>query len=112
MVNYPQKHLETPQIPMAVLAIDTIGHLPVTVKGNKWALTATFPQTWYVFAVQMKEKSAGKVTQACSSGILAQKGGSVAILSDNGSKFLMKHVTNFELRGYSPAHPTPKIIQK
>ena len=40
MAKYQQKHLEALQMPMAVLAIDTIGHLPVTSKGNGWALTA------------------------------------------------------------------------
>ena len=40
-----------------------------------------------VFAVLMKEKSAENVVQAYLSGILAQKGGSVAILNDNGTEF-------------------------
>ena len=49
-----KKHLEILQIPMAVLAIDTIGHLPVTSKGHRWALTATCLHTLYMFAVPMK----------------------------------------------------------
>ena len=40
MSKYPQKHLEMPQIPKAVLTIDTIGYLPVTSKGNRWTFTA------------------------------------------------------------------------
>ena len=43
--------------------------------------------THYMFAVPMKEKSAENVIQAYSTGILAHKGGSVAILSDNGTEF-------------------------
>ena len=38
MVRYPQQLLEILQLPM--LAVDTIGHLPIMSKGNRWALTA------------------------------------------------------------------------
>ena len=55
---------------MAVLAIDTIGHLPITSKGNSWALTAICLYTSYVFAILIKEKSAENVGQAYFSGIL------------------------------------------
>ena len=40
----------------------------------------------------MKEESAENVIQAYLSGILAHKGGSVAILSDNGTEFKNKAV--------------------
>ena len=90
MAKYPQKHLEIPQIPMAVSAIDTIGHLPVTSKGNRWALTEICLNTLYVFTVPMKEILAENVVQAYLSGILAHKGGNVAILSDNGTEFKNK----------------------
>ena len=58
MAKYPQKHLEIPQIPIALLAVDTIGHLSVTSKGNRWALTAICLHTLYAFTVPVKEKSA------------------------------------------------------
>ena len=44
----------------------------------------------YVFAIQMKETSAKNVVQAYLSGILAHKGRSIAILSDNGTEFKSK----------------------
>ena len=46
----------------------------------------------YVFTVPIKEKSAENVIQTYLSGILAYKGGSVAILSDNGTYFLNKAI--------------------
>ena len=55
MARYPQKHLEIPQILIAVLAIDIIGHLPNTSKDNRWALTAICPHTLYMFVILMKE---------------------------------------------------------
>ena len=44
--------------PVAVLAMDTIGHLPVTSGGQEWAFSAICMHTSYVFAVPMKEMSA------------------------------------------------------
>ena len=40
MAGYPQQHLKIPQTPIAGLAIDIIGHLPITSKDNRWALAA------------------------------------------------------------------------
>ena len=90
MARYPQQHLEIPQMPMAVLVVDTIGCLPITCKGSRWALTAVSLNTSYLFTVLMKEKSAETVVEAYLSGILAYKVKSVAILSDNGIEFKIK----------------------
>ena len=87
MTRYSQKHLEIPQIPMAVLSINTIDHLTLTSKGKRWALTAICLYTSCVFAVPMKAKSAENVIQAYFSGILAPKDGSVAMFSNNGTEF-------------------------
>ena len=43
--------------------------------------------TSYIFTVLMKEKSAENVVKVYLSGILAHKGRSVAILSDNCTEF-------------------------
>ena len=72
---------------MAVLATETIGHLPVTSKGNRWPLTTIYLHVSYVLVIPIKEKSAENVVQAHLSGILAQKGRSVAMLSDNGTEY-------------------------
>ena len=73
MANYPHKHLEITQTPMAALAINAIGHLTVMSKGNRWALKGTCLHISYVFAVTRKTKSAENVVQAYLSGILAHK---------------------------------------
>ena len=87
LAKYPQKHQEIPQVPMAVLAMDTRGHLSVISRGCWWALTAIWMHMSYVFAILMKEKSAENVDQAYISGIFAYKGGRIAIFSDNGTEF-------------------------
>ena len=90
MARYPQQHIEVPKVPMAVPAMDTIGHLPITSNGNRWALMAICLHISYVFEVPIKEKSAEYVVQAYLSNIHTHKGGSVAILSDNGTEFKNK----------------------
>ena len=60
MARYPQ-HLEIQQLPMAVLAIDTLGCLPISSKGNRWALTAICLHMSYMFTILMNEKSAKNV---------------------------------------------------
>ena len=87
MAKYPQQHLQIPQVPVAVLAMDTIGHLPVTSRGHCMAKSAICMETSYVLTIPMKEKSAENVVQAYLSGILASKGGSIAILSENETEF-------------------------
>ena len=61
MTRYPQQHLETPQLPMAVYTIDTMGHLPITSKANTWTLTAICLHMSYVLTILMMEKSAENV---------------------------------------------------
>ena len=90
MARYPQQHLEILKILMAVVAVDTIGHLAITSKGNRWAVTAIYLHMSYVFAVPMKEKSDENVVQAYFSGLLTNKDGSVAILSGNSTEFKNK----------------------
>ena len=93
---------------MAVLAIDTISHLPVTSKGNRCVLTAICLHTSYVFMIPMKENSAENVVQAYLSGILANKEEVkqclVATVQNLKTKFSMKHWINWELKDYSSTH--------
>ena len=87
MTRCPQQHLEIPQIPISVLAIETVGYLPIISKGNRWSLTAICLHKSYVFVILMKEKSAESVVQAYLCAICSQNGRSVVILSDNDTKF-------------------------
>ena len=101
---------------MAVLDIDTIGHLPVMSKGNGCALKAVCLHTSYVFTFPKKEKTAEKGINTYLSGILAYKAGSVATLSSHGSELKNKAVNEacdqFELRSYSATNSIPKVIQE
>ena len=86
MAKYLQKHLEIPQTPMAILAIDIIDCLPCISKGTHMGFNTNLFTALYVFAVPMKEKSAENVIQTYLSGVLAHEQTSVAILIDDGTE--------------------------
>ena len=81
-----QLHLEIPKIPFICIAIDTIGKLPTTSSGNKYALTCIDLLTCYVIAVPMLDKTTNSVIEVYLSGILSRASDSMACLSDNGSE--------------------------
>ena len=83
---HPQLHLEIPSIPLACIAINTIGKLSTTKSGNKYALTCIDLLTLYVIAVPMLDKTANSVVEVYLSGILSRVGASMVCLSDNGSE--------------------------
>ena len=86
IAHHPRLHLEIPKVPFAYIAIDTIGKLPTTSSGNKYALTCIDLLTSYVIAVPMPDKTAESMVEAYLSGILSRAGASIVCLSDNGSE--------------------------
>ena len=79
-----QLHLEIPKVPFACIAIDTIGKLPTTSSGNRYALTCIDLLTSYVIAVPMLNKTADSVVEPYLLGILSRARASMVCLSDNG----------------------------
>ena len=53
---HPQLHLEIPKVPFACIAKDTIGKLPTTSKGNRYALTCFNLLMSYFTAVKIPVK--------------------------------------------------------
>ena len=83
---HPQLHLEIPKVPFACIAIDTIGKLPTTSSGNRYALTCIDLLTSYITAVPIPDKTAESVVEAYLPGILSRAGASIVCLLDNGSE--------------------------
>ena len=73
-------------LPFACIAIDTIGKLPTTSKGNRFALTCIDLLTSYIIAIPIPNKETESVVEAYLSGILSRTGASMVCLSDNGSE--------------------------
>ena len=76
---------------MQFVSIDLIGEFhPPTGKGHKYALTVICMLTSYVFCVPLKTKTAEEVIQAYIDQVYCKFGGSLKILSDNGTEFKNK----------------------
>ena len=78
--------MEIAKVPFICIAIDTIGKLPTTSSGNRYALTCIDLLTSYIIAVPMPGKTAEPVVEAYLLGILSRARVSMFCLSDNGSE--------------------------
>ena len=68
--------------------MDLIGELyPPSTFSHKYALTMICMFTGYVFCIPLKTKQANEVLQAYIDNVYAKFGGSLKILSDNGTEF-------------------------
>ena len=71
--------------------MDLIGEFhPPTSKGKRYALTIICMLTGYVFCIPLKTKTADEVLQAYIDNVYSKFGGSLKILSDNGTEFKNK----------------------
>ena len=77
--------------PMQFISMDLIGEFhPPTGRKQTYALTVICMLTGYVFCVPLKNKIAEEVTQAYIDNVYSKFGGSLNILSDNGTEFKNK----------------------
>ena len=88
VVPYAKLHFDTATFPMEFISMDLIGELyPPSKSGHKYALTIICMLTGYVFCIPLKTKQASEVLQAYIDKVYAKFGGSLKILSDNGTEF-------------------------
>ena len=93
-------HLDKPYVPFAGCPVDSIGILPTTYKGYKFALTFVSLPISYVTAVSLKTKTAEEVMMAYLIEILPKNLCSLYILQDNGTEFKNDHlISTFESLG-------------
>ena len=91
VVPYAKLHFDTATFPMEFISMDLIGEFyPPSNLGYKYALTVICMLTGYVFCIPLKSKQANEVLQAYIDNIYAKFGGSLKILSDNGTEFKNK----------------------
>ena len=73
---------------MEFISIDLISEFyPPSISGHKYALTVICMLTGYVFCIPLRTKQASEVVQAYIDNVYAKFGGSLKILSDNGTEF-------------------------
>ena len=94
--------------------MDLIGEFhPPTSHGHRYALTAVCMLTGFTWCVPLKTKTAEEVTQAYMDHIYCNFGGSIKILTDNGTEFknkLFKEVVSklgTEFSIHSPPYRPP-----
>ena len=80
-------HLEIPKVSFAGCAMDCIGPLPATCKGNRHVLTFIFLPTSYWIMVPLKGNMADEVSMTYIKEILLKTLCSKFILQDNGTEF-------------------------
>ena len=91
VVKYAKLHFDVATFPMQFISMDLIGEFhPPTSKKHRYALTVICMLTGYVFCVPLKTKTVEEVIQAYIDHIYSRFGGSLKILSDNGTEFKNK----------------------
>ena len=76
---------------MQFISLDLIGEFhPPTSRKYRYALTVICMLTGYVFCVLLKTKAAEEVIQAYIDNVISKFGGSLKMLSDNGTEFKNK----------------------
>ena len=76
---------------MQFISMDLIGEFhPPTTKGKRYPMTVICMLTGYVFCIPSKTKIAEEVLQAYVDNVYSKFGGSMKILSDNGTEFKKK----------------------
>ena len=91
VVKYATLHFDVATFPMQFISMNLIGEFhPPTSRKHRYALTIICMLVGYVFCVPLKTKSAEEVTQAYIDNVYSKFGGSLKILSDNGTEFKNK----------------------
>ena len=113
IIKYATLHFDIATFPMQFISMDLIGEFhPPTAKNNRYALTVICMLMGYVFCVPLKTKTTEEVIQAYIDNIYSKFGGSMKILSDNGTEFKNKIFEQVAKElGVEHKLYTPPIIQ-
>ena len=111
VVKYSKTNFEAEPAPVKFISMDLIGEFhPPSSKGNRYALTVICMFTGYTFCIPIPNKMAKTVLKAYMDNVYCQFGGSLKILSNNGTEFknkLMEEVSKelgVEYKIYSPPY--------
>ena len=90
-VKFERKIFKPSLQPMDFMCMDLIGKFhPPTSHGHHYALTAVCMLTGFTWCIPLKTKTAEEVTKAYLDHIYSNFGGSVKIMTDNGTEFKNK----------------------
>ena len=90
-VKFERKIFKPSLQPMDFICMDLIGEFhPLTSHGHRYTLTAVCMLTGFTWCVPLKTKTAEEVVKAYNDHIYCNFGGSIKILTDNGTEFKNK----------------------
>ena len=90
-VKFERKIFKPSLQPMDFICMDLIGKIhPPTSRGHRYALTAVCMLTGFTWCVPLKTKTEEEVAKAYMDHIYCSFGGSIKILTDNGTEFKNK----------------------
>ena len=90
-VKFERKIFRPSLQPMDFISMDLIGEFhPPTSRGHRYALTAVCMLTGFTWCVPLKTKTVEEVVKAYMDHIYSNFGGSIEILTDNGTEFKNK----------------------
>ena len=108
MIYTQLMHLEIPQVPFAGCAMDSIGELRTTSKGNSFALTFICVLTSYLIKVLLKTKIVNEFSMAYIKENLPKTLCSKFILQDNSMEFKNKQLMSvFDTLGIKRIYSNP-----
>jgi hypothetical protein len=84
---YHHLHFKVPQVPMQFISMDLIGPFPRTASGSEYAQTAICMLTGFAFCCPIPDKTASMIVTTYLEDIASHFGGSLVILTDNGTEF-------------------------
>ena len=91
VVKYATLHFDVATFLMQFISMDLIGKFhPPTSRKHRYTLTVICMLMGYVFCVPLKTKAAEEVIQAYIDNVYSKFGGSLKMLSDNGTEFKNK----------------------
>ena len=91
VVKYARLHFDVATFPMQFISMHLIREFhPPTNRKHRYALTVICMLTGYILCVPLQTKTAEEVIQAYIDQIYSRFGGSLKILSDNGTEFKNK----------------------
>ena len=110
-VKFSKYNFEAEPAPMKFISMDLIGEFhPPSTKRNKYALTVICMFTCYTFCIPIPNKKAETALKAYMDHVCCKYGGSLKILSDNGTEFKNKPMEEVskelgvEYKVYSPPY--------
>lgn len=77
----------TPSSPFEIISIDTVGPLPISIQGNRYAISIQCDLTKYIILIPIKTKEAQIIAKALVENFILIYGSFIELRSDQGTEY-------------------------